>query len=93
MANRFSPAQFSFFFPTITQSLGYSTTTTLLLTAPPWIWAILVSLPNAWNADRTGERFFHFFWPAAACITGYIISATTTGTGPRYFSLFLMTSE
>ncbi|KAL1872319.1 hypothetical protein VTK73DRAFT_1550 [Phialemonium thermophilum] len=83
---------FSFFFPTITQSLGYSTTTTLLLTAPPWIWAILVSLPNAWNADRTGERFLHYFWPAAACIVGYIISATTTGTGPRYFSMFLMTT-
>ncbi|KAJ9157211.1 Major facilitator superfamily transporter [Pleurostoma richardsiae] len=83
---------FSFFFPTITQSLGFGTTQTLLLTAPPWIWAILVSLPNAWHADRTGERFFHYFGPALACIVGYIISATTTTVGPRYFSMFLMTT-
>ncbi|KAL4774178.1 major facilitator superfamily domain-containing protein [Aspergillus nidulans var. acristatus] len=33
---------FSYFFPTSTQFLGYGTTTTLLLTAPPWIWAVLI---------------------------------------------------
>lgn len=86
-------AQFVFFFPTITQALGYNTTTTLLLTAPPWMWACLVSLPNAWHADKTGERFFHYFGPAATCIVGYIISMTTTTTAPRYFAMFLMTSE
>ncbi|KAH7014086.1 major facilitator superfamily transporter [Microdochium trichocladiopsis] len=83
---------FSFFFPTITQSLGYNTTTTLLLTAPPWIWACLVSLPNAWHADKTGERFFHYLGPAITCIVGYIIAMTTRSTGPRYFSMFLMTT-
>ncbi|CAH0028714.1 unnamed protein product, partial [Clonostachys rhizophaga] len=83
---------FVFFFPTITQALGYGTTTTLLLTAPPWIWACLVSLPNAWHADRTGDRFFHYFGPAALCIIGYIISMTTKTTAPRYFSMFLMTT-
>lgn len=84
--------QFVFFFPTIGQALGYGTTATLLLTAPPWIWAMLVSLPNAWHADRTGERFLHYFGPALACIVGYIISATTTAVAPRYFSMFLMCS-
>jgi MFS family permease len=84
---------FVFFFPTITQALGYNTTITLLLTAPPWIWAMLVSLPNAWHADRTGERFFHYAAPAAVCITGYIISATTRTTAPRYLGMFMMTSK
>jgi len=84
---------FSFFFPSITVALGYNTTETLLLTAPPWIWALVVSLPNAWDADRTGERFFHYLWPAAACMIGYIISMTTEVVGPRYFAMFLMTSE
>ncbi|KAF7190329.1 MFS transporter prlL [Pseudocercospora fuligena] len=83
---------FSFFFPTITQALGYSTTTTLLLTAPPWIFAILVSLPNAWHADRTGERYFHYLWPAVACLVGYVISSSTVNIGARYFSTFLMTT-
>ncbi|KXT07272.1 hypothetical protein AC578_2484 [Pseudocercospora eumusae] len=83
---------FSFFFPTITQALGYSTTTTLLLTAPPWSFAILVSLPNAWHADRTGERYLHYLWPAIACLLGYVISSSTVNIGARYFSNFLMTT-
>ncbi|KAJ5652992.1 hypothetical protein N7507_010418 [Penicillium longicatenatum] len=83
---------FSYFFPTITESLGYGTTTTLLLTAPPWIWAGLVALPNALHADRVGERFFHYLGPALTCIIGYIIAMTTTGTAPRYVSMFLMTT-
>ncbi|KAF7552893.1 hypothetical protein G7046_g7272 [Stylonectria norvegica] len=81
---------FVFFFPTIAQALGYGRTVTLLLTAPPWIWAILVSLPNAWHADRTGERYLHYLGPAVTCLVGYIISATTTSVAPRYFSMFLM---
>ncbi|KAL4820695.1 major facilitator superfamily domain-containing protein [Aspergillus spinulosporus] len=82
----------SYFFPTITESLGYGPTTTLLLTAPPWIWAVLIALPNAWHADRTGERFFHYLGPAAACIVGYIIAMATQSTAPRYISMFLMTT-
>lgn len=85
--------QFSFYFPTIVDSLGYNSTVTLLLTAPPWIWAIIVSLPIAWHADRTGERFFHFFCPALACIVGYILDMATTTVAPRYVGMFLMTSE
>ncbi|CAK4022668.1 major facilitator superfamily transporter [Lecanosticta acicola] len=83
---------FSYFFPTITSALGYNTTETLLLTAPPWIFAIFTSIPNAWHADRTGERFFHYTWPAIACMVGYLISMATHNTGARYFSTFLMTT-
>jgi hypothetical protein len=83
---------FSFFFPSITAALGFNTTDTLLLTAPPWIWAVIVSLPSAWHADPTGERFFHYLWSAVACMVGYIISMATTKEGPRYFAMFLMTT-
>lgn len=83
---------FSFFFPTITSALGYDTTKTLLLTAPPWLFAIFVSLPNAWHADRTGERFFHYLWPAIVCLIGYAISIGTQSIGPRYFATFCMTT-
>lgn len=83
---------FSFFFPTITSALGYNTTKTLLLTAPPWLFAIVVSLPNAWHADRTGERFFHYLWPAVICLVGYAISIGTHSIGPRYFATFCMTT-
>jgi hypothetical protein len=54
----------SFFFPSIVVALRFNIQTdTLLLTALPWIWVMLVSPPNVWNADRTGERFFHYLWP------------------------------
>ncbi|KAL4750159.1 hypothetical protein BDW72DRAFT_213596 [Aspergillus terricola var. indicus] len=92
LSSKLTTPKFSYFFPTITQSLGYGTTTTLLLTAPPWIWAVLIALPNAWHADRTGERFFHYLGPAAACIVGYIIAMATQSTAPRYISMFLMTT-
>ena len=80
------------FFPTLTATLGYSTTVTLLMAAPPWIFTAIVTLINAWNCDRTGERFFHqtaWWW---VVILGYIISLSTMATAGRYFSLFLMTS-
>ncbi|KDQ49271.1 hypothetical protein JAAARDRAFT_63791 [Jaapia argillacea MUCL 33604] len=80
------------FFPTLTASLGFDTTVTLLMAAPPWIWAAIVCCLNAWSADRTGERFFHVsFWIWGTMI-GYIISLSTSSVGARYVSLFLMAS-
>ncbi|KAI9459749.1 major facilitator superfamily domain-containing protein [Boletus coccyginus] len=83
---------FGNFFPTLTATLGYNTTDTLLMAAPPWIFASICCIINAWNCDRTGERYFHmvaWWWVA---ILGYIISLATMSTGGRYCSLFLMTS-
>lgn len=71
---------FQYFFPTAAVALGYDSITTLLLTAPPWIFAMFIAMPNSWHADRTGERFFHYACPAAVCCIGYIISMTTTTT-------------
>jgi nitrate/nitrite transporter NarK len=80
------------FFPTLTATLGYSTTNTLLLAAPPWIWSALVCLFIGWSADRTGERFFHI----GACWWGtmiaFIIGLSTMNIAARYISLFLMAS-
>ncbi|KIM55119.1 hypothetical protein SCLCIDRAFT_314202 [Scleroderma citrinum Foug A] len=81
---------FSNFFPTLTATLGYSTTVTLLMAAPPWILPAIVGLVNAWHADKTGERFFHLAGWWWMTILGYIISLTTMLTAPRYLSLFLM---
>ncbi|KAL4068003.1 major facilitator superfamily domain-containing protein [Scleroderma citrinum] len=81
---------FSNFFPTLTATLGYSTTVTLLMAAPPWILPAIVGLINAWHAGQSGERFFHlaiWWWMT---IIGYVISLTTMLTAARYCSLFLM---
>ncbi|KAF9074080.1 major facilitator superfamily domain-containing protein [Rhodocollybia butyracea] len=78
------------FFPTLTATLGFSTTVSLLLVAPPWILATILCCLNAWHADRTGERFFHqSMWWWGVCI-GFIISLATENTAARYVSLFLM---
>lgn len=38
---------FNAYFPTLTKTLGYSTTVTLLLCAPPWAFATIVAFLNA----------------------------------------------
>ncbi|KAI0332944.1 MFS general substrate transporter [Cubamyces sp. BRFM 1775] len=78
------------FFPTIAGTLGFSTTVTLLLAAPPWILATIVCCISAWNADRTGERFFHICVPWWGVIIGYIIGVSTFSIGGRYVAMFLM---
>ncbi|KAK0469859.1 major facilitator superfamily domain-containing protein [Desarmillaria tabescens] len=78
------------FFPTLTETLGFSTTVSLLLCAPPWVFSAIICCLNAWHADRTGERFFHisgWWWGVMA---GFIIGLSTMHTGARYVSLFLM---
>lgn len=78
------------FFPTLTQTLGFSTTISLLLAAPPWLLAGTICCLNAWHADKTGERFFHITGWWWGVMLGFIISLSTMNTGARYFSMFLM---
>ncbi|KAJ7711487.1 MFS general substrate transporter [Mycena metata] len=78
------------FFPTLTQTLGFSTTISLLLAAPPWVVASTVTCLSAWHADKTGERYFHVAGPWWGVILGFIISLATMNTGARYFSMILM---
>lgn len=47
---------FNAFFPTLTATLGYGYVPTLLFSAPPWAFAVLVSLLVSWHADRTQEK-------------------------------------
>ncbi|KJA20090.1 hypothetical protein HYPSUDRAFT_838942 [Hypholoma sublateritium FD-334 SS-4] len=85
-------ASFVQFFPTLTQTLGFSTTVTLLLAAPPWIVASILCCLNAWHADKTSERFFHLTAWSWGVILGFIISLSTMSLAARYISLFFMAS-
>ncbi|GJE91441.1 MFS general substrate transporter [Phanerochaete sordida] len=80
------------FFPTLTATLGFSTTVSLLLAAPPWIFATIVCCVNAWHADRSGERFLHLAVPWWGVMVGYAIGLGTHSVGGRYVALFLMAS-
>ncbi|PPQ83616.1 hypothetical protein CVT25_006301 [Psilocybe cyanescens] len=78
------------YFPTLTQTLGFNTTATLLLASPPWILAAILCFLNAWHADKTGERFFHMAGWWLSVVIGYIIAFSTTSVAARYISLFFM---
>ena len=50
---------FNTFFPTLTATLGYNRTVTLLLCAPPWLFSTLVAfavtryaLPSFWERQK-----------------------------------------
>ncbi|KAF8574833.1 MFS general substrate transporter [Ramaria rubella] len=81
------------FFPTLTSTLGFSPTISLLMAAPPWVFASIVCLVTSWSCDRTGERFFHISGWMGVTMLGYIISLSTMVTGARYTSMFLMASS
>ncbi|KAL2752560.1 hypothetical protein ACRALDRAFT_1036327 [Sodiomyces alcalophilus JCM 7366] len=80
---------FNAYFPTLTGTLGFDYVPTLLMSSPPWLFSCIVSLVNAWHADRKQERFFHITWPIGMGLVGFIISMSTLNVAARYVALFL----
>ncbi|KAI1308599.1 major facilitator superfamily domain-containing protein [Xylaria venustula] len=78
------------FLPAVVKTLGYNSVITLLLTSPPYVLCVITTSLNAWHADRTGERFWHITLSLCVALIGFIIAATTTSIGPRYFSIIIM---
>lgn len=81
---------FSYFFPTIVETLGYNSTITLLLTVPVWFAAFLFSVGYSYHASITNERTLHIIGAMLIALVGNILVITTTKTGVRYFAMFLM---
>jgi MFS family permease len=84
---------FNAFFPSLTKTLGFGYVTTLLMSAPPWAFACVISLANAWHADRTEERFWHIVGPIMFGMAGFVISMVTENTAARYVALFMQASS
>ncbi|OCK85051.1 pantothenate transporter liz1 [Lepidopterella palustris CBS 459.81] len=85
-----SSASVTNFFPTVVKTLGYNNVTTLLLTAPPYMLAVITTFANAWHADRTDERYWHVVLPLCVGVVAFILAAATTSTAPRYVAMMLM---
>ncbi|KAH9995341.1 MFS general substrate transporter [Xylariaceae sp. FL0662B] len=83
---------FNAFFPTLTGTLGFDYVPTLLMSSPPWVFSCIVSLTNAWHADRTQEKFWHITGPIIGGIVGFVISMSTENVAARYVALFLQAS-
>lgn len=58
-------AGFQNFFPTLTKTLGYSSTVSLLLVAPPYVFMVLWSFAHSLLSDRIGNRFWFFVYPVS----------------------------
>lgn len=78
------------FFPSVVQTLNFDRTTTLCLTAPPYVIAVVATYLWAKHADHSGERFYHVTIPLVLSLVAFIISAASLNTGARYFSMCLM---
>ncbi|ORY13834.1 pantothenate transporter liz1 [Clohesyomyces aquaticus] len=85
-----SSASVTNFFPTVVKTLGYGNVQTLLLTAPPYVLAVITTYLNAWHADKTGERFYHIALPLCVGVFSFILAAATHSTAPRYVAMMLM---
>lgn len=78
------------FFPAVVKTLGFSTVNTLLLTVPPYMLGLVVSIANNWSADSFQNSSFHAIWPMVVAIIGFVVAAATLNIGARYFAMVLM---
>jgi hypothetical protein len=83
-------AGFQNFFPTLTKTLHYSDTISLLLVAPPYVFMVIYSFIHCYYSDKLGNRFWFLTYPVFVSTVGFIVFMTTDAFGPRYFSFFLM---
>ncbi|KAL7417111.1 MFS general substrate transporter [Mrakia frigida] len=81
---------FNQFFPQLTTTLGYNNTNTLLLCAPPFVFATIMAFIVARSSDKRQERTLHIIVPLCFGIVGFIIAMSTNVVAARYVSLFLM---
>ncbi|KAF8450458.1 major facilitator superfamily domain-containing protein [Boletus edulis BED1] len=81
---------FTAYFPTLTATLGYNPTVTLLLVAPPFVFTVIVAFWLSRRSDKKQERFYHMISSYIVGIIGFIIAISTMNTVARYVSLFLM---
>ncbi|KAG7531750.1 hypothetical protein FFLO_04119 [Filobasidium floriforme] len=84
---------FSYFFPSIVKSLGYDRNKTLLLTAPPYLFAFFASLGVAVSSSKLEERGLHIAIPMLISTLGNIlvIALPDTNIAGRYTAMFMLT--
>ncbi|EHK23080.1 uncharacterized protein TRIVIDRAFT_53812 [Trichoderma virens Gv29-8] len=90
--NMLSQAQGSIanYFPTLVASLNFSSTISLLLTAPPYVLAGFVYYVLMFYSDRKNTVYpIILLCIAIACVM-YIIPMVTLNVGARYFSMMIL---
>jgi len=85
-----SSQTWTYFFPSIVQTLGYGNIRSLLLTSPVYIFGFFTSLGNSLIAQRTGLRAVLIMWPLTLAIVGNAMVIASHATAVRYTGMFLM---
>lgn len=84
-----SYASLPVYLPTILSAMGYSSINAQGLSAPPYFCAFLFALITTYVADKTQQRGLMLILTSLIGGIGYIILATVTTVGVRYFAVFL----
>jgi cyanate permease len=77
------------FLPTILREMGFTAINAQGLTAPPFFASFLVTIATTWAADRLQQRGLMIALLSLVGGVGYILCATCTSVGVRYFGVFL----
>lgn len=85
-----SAAAVTAFMPTLVATFGFGKIDSLLMTAPPYVFAAVVAMGVSISSDKVEERFCHLVGPLSFAMVGFIVAACTHALASRYFSLFLM---
>ncbi|OBT58745.1 hypothetical protein VE04_00729 [Pseudogymnoascus sp. 24MN13] len=81
---------YSYFLPIIfKEGLGYSTSKSQLMSAPPYILAAILTYTSSWLADRFQIRGPVIAFHQAMTFTGMLITAFAESTGARLFGAYL----
>ncbi|PWY91837.1 MFS general substrate transporter [Aspergillus sclerotioniger CBS 115572] len=77
------------FLPTILEDMGFTSINAQGLTAPPFFASFLVTIATTWLADRIQQRGLVIALFSLIGAIGYVLLATCTSVGVRYFGVFL----
>ncbi|KAL2206072.1 MFS general substrate transporter [Sarocladium strictum] len=80
-------SNFKNFFPTIVETLGYETNTTLALTCPPYLVSGVITIAWGYSSGRFNERTWHITVSKLVAIFGFVLACTTSNVGARYFAM------
>lgn len=80
---------FRIFLPTLFNTLGYSTTITLVLTCPPYLFSAAVAIILGLSSGKFNERTWHLTGLKFTAMLGFILGCASMNTGARLVAAFL----
>jgi MFS family permease len=79
----------AYFAPVILLDMGFSVSIALLLVAPPYVLAVIVSLITSYWADKVRHRTPFIFCHSVIAIIGFALVASKVSNGVKLFGTFL----